>query len=153
MRLTTFTDYSLRVLIYLAIEPARRATIAEIAKSFQISENHLVKVVHFLGQGGWLANMRGKGGGLSLAKSPRKIAIGAIVRRTEGADRPATCFGKPIDRCTLARVCQLRTALAAAVDAFYGVLDEYTLADLVEDRQALGKALFVDQWPVSGRTT
>jgi len=152
MRLTTFTDYSLRVLIYLAIEPARRATIAEIAKSFRISENHLVKVVHFLGQGGWLANTRGKGGGLSLAKSPRNIAIGAVVRRTEGADRPATCFGKSTDRCTLARICQLRTALNAAVDAFYGVLDDYTLADLVENREALGKTLFVDQRPVSART-
>ena len=152
MKLTTFTDYSLRVLIYLATEPDRHVTIAEIASSFRISENHLVKVVHFLGLGGWLANSRGKGGGLSLAKAPRNIGIGAIVRQTEGADQLAKCFGKPSDPCAIARVCRLRTALAEAADAFYGVLDGYTLADLVKNHDSLGKALFVDQEYVRERS-
>ena len=74
MRLTTFTDYNLRVLIYLAIQPDKRATIAEIAKAFGISESHLMKVVHFLGKHGFLANVRGKGGGLTLAKAPARAA-------------------------------------------------------------------------------
>ena len=77
MRLTTFTDYNLRVLIYLAIQPERRATIAEIAKAFEISESHLMKVVHFLGKHGFLANVRGKGGGLTLAKPPEEIILPA----------------------------------------------------------------------------
>ncbi len=152
MKLTTFTDYSLRVLIYLAIEPTRRVTIAEIANSFRISENHLVKVVHFLGQSGWLANSRGKGGGLSLAKAPRNIGIGAVVRLTEGADQLAECFGDSLDPCAIARICQLRTVLGEAVDAFYGVLDDYTLADLVKNRKPLGKALFVDEPLWGGHT-
>ncbi|HXW64762.1 MAG TPA: Rrf2 family transcriptional regulator [Burkholderiaceae bacterium] len=145
MKLTTFTDYSLRVLIYLAAAPGRRVTIAEIADSFRISENHLVKVVHFLGQCGWLANLRGKGGGLSLAKTPRNIGIGAVVRLTEGVDQPAKCFGKKVDHCAIARICQLRTVLGEAVDAFYGVLDSYTLADLVKNQKSLSVVLFGDQ--------
>ena len=93
MRLTTFTDYSLRVLIYLAAEPRRRATIAEIASSFGISEHHLTKVVHFLGKAGLLTNVRGKGGGLNLARAPHEIGIGDVVRQTEGEAMPAECFG------------------------------------------------------------
>ena len=144
MRLTTFSDYSLRVLIYLATDPDRRATIAEIAESFQISESHLNKVVHFLGQNGWLANARGKGGGLALAKAPELIRIGAVVRQTEGLDMPAECFDPESDRCIITRVCRLRGVLGEAVRAFYAVLDRYTLADLVQNRAALSKLLFVE---------
>src|SRR5262245_13503920 len=92
MRLTSFTDYSLRVLIYLAAQPQRRATIAEIARAFDISENHLTKVVHFLGKHGWLANVRGKGGGLGLARPPQQVCVGMVIRQTEGGDLPAECF-------------------------------------------------------------
>ena len=84
MKLTSFTDFSLRVLIYLAADPARRATIAEVASAFDISENHLTKVVHFLGKEGWLVNVRGKGGGMNLAQAPEAIVIGRVVRATEG---------------------------------------------------------------------
>ena len=82
MKLTAFTDYSLRVLIYLAAQPQQRATIAEIATAFDVSENHLTKVVHCLGKNGWLANVRGKGGGLELAMPPELIGVGAGVRPT-----------------------------------------------------------------------
>ena len=84
MKLTTFTDYSLRVLIYLGAQPERRATIAQIARAFDVSENHLVKVVHHLGKSGWLANIRGKGGGLELACEPSRIRIGHVVRLYAG---------------------------------------------------------------------
>jgi Rrf2 family nitric oxide-sensitive transcriptional repressor len=144
MRLTTFSDYSLRVLIYLAANPPRRATIAEIAQSFQISESHLNKVVHCLGQNGWLANVRGKGGGLALAQAPELIRVGAVVRWAEGVDVPAECFDAQSNHCVISRVCRLRGVLSEAVRAFYDVLDRYTLADLVQNRAALSKLLFVE---------
>lgn len=142
MKLTAFTDYSLRVLIYLAAQPGRRATIAEIAASFAVSEHHLTKVVHFLGKNGWLATVRGKGGGLGLAQSPEAISVGAVVRQTEGAAMPAECFGIEGGHCSIARICRLRGVLAEAVDAFQAVLDRYTLADLTRDGPALAQVLF-----------
>ncbi|MCM2253939.1 MAG: Rrf2 family transcriptional regulator [Ramlibacter sp.] len=155
MKLTAFTDYSLRVLIYLAAQPERRATIADIATAFGVSENHLTKVVHFLGKGGWLATVRGKGGGLELPMPPELIGVGKLVRETEGEGLPADCCGDDGDHCAIARICRLRGVLEEAVGAFYGVLDKYTLADLVHNRQALAKALFAEQ-PVAlpaGRRT
>jgi len=150
MRLTRFTDYSLRVLIYLAAEPGRRATIGGIASAFGVSENHLTKVVHFLGKQGWLANVRGKGGGLGLAQAPQDIVIGQVVRATEGAAMPAECFGDQPDHCSIARICRLRGVLEEAVQAFHAVLDGYTLADLVHNRSSLARVLFMQ--PMAGRT-
>jgi Rrf2 family transcriptional regulator, nitric oxide-sensitive transcriptional repressor len=144
MKLTAFTDYSLRVLIFLAAQPGRRSTIAEIATAFEISEHHLTKVVHFLGKNGFIVTVRGKGGGLALARPPQSLYIGDIVRQTEGHDAPAECF-EPSGRCRIARICRLRGVLAEAVDAFYEVLDRYTLDDLVGNRQALARVLFIDK--------
>lgn len=144
MKLTAFTDYSLRVLIYLAAQPGRRATIAEIATAFQISENHLVKVVHFLGKTGWLANIRGKGGGMELAQPPRQVNIGRVVRETEGAAVVAECFADTGGNCFIAPACRLKGVLAEAVAAFYAVLDRYTLADLVKNRDELATMLFLE---------
>jgi Rrf2 family nitric oxide-sensitive transcriptional repressor len=143
MKLTGFTDYSLRVLMYLAAEPGRRATIAEIAAAFEVSQHHLTKVVHFLGQQGWLANVRGRGGGLGLALPPEQIVVGAVVRATEGAALPAECFGDEPGHCVIARICRLRGVLQEAVDAFHAVLDGYTLADLVHNRASLARVLFI----------
>ena len=147
MRLTTFTDYSLRVLIFLAAEPERRATIREIAQAFDISENHLMKVAHVLGKAGLLANVRGKGGGLQLAKEPRAINIGRVVRTTEGRPMPAACFTGEQDACVITPVCRLRGVLREAVGTFYGVLDRYTLEDLVRNRRALGELLLFEPAP------
>ena len=144
MKLTSFTDYSLRVLIYLACEPGRRATIAEIAAAFAVSENHLTKVVHFLGQAGWLATVRGKGGGMQLAREASEIVVGEVVRQTEGADLPAECFARDGgNTCTITRVCRLHGVLQEATDAFHAVLDRYTLADLVHNRTTLSRMLFI----------
>jgi Rrf2 family transcriptional regulator, nitric oxide-sensitive transcriptional repressor len=137
MKLSGFTDYSLRVLIYLATDPDRRATIAEIATSFGISENHLVKVVHFLGKQGWVTTVRGKGGGLMLALPPEQVNVGRVVRDTEGADLPAECFSPDGGRCVIGPCCRLKGVLAEAVDAFHAVLDGYTLADLSRNRRSL----------------
>jgi Rrf2 family nitric oxide-sensitive transcriptional repressor len=142
MKLTAFTDYSLRVLIYLAAQPGERATIAQIASSFHVSENHLTKVVHFLGKNGWLANVRGKGGGLELAMPPELVGLGQVVRQTEGNAALVECFGEGGGHCSIAGICRLSGVLGEAVKAFYAVLDKYTLADLVHNRQALAKVMF-----------
>lgn len=136
MKLTTFTDYSLRVLIYVAAAPEGRATIAEIARAFGISENHLVKVVHLLGREGILVNTRGRGGGLALARPPEEINVGEVVRLAEGEDLPAECFRED-GRCTIAAACRLAGVLDEALKAFYAVLDRHTLADLVHNRKRL----------------
>jgi Rrf2 family nitric oxide-sensitive transcriptional repressor len=140
MKLTTFTDYSLRVLIYVAAAPGRRATIAEIARAFGISENHLVKVVHLLGREGILLNTRGRGGGLALARPAKEISVGAIVRLAEGGDYPAECFRED-NHCSIAPVCRLAGVLEQALAAFYAVLDRQTVADLVQDRARLASIL------------
>ena len=140
MRLTAFTDYSLRVLIHVATAPEGRTTIAEVARAFGISEHHLVKVVHLLGREGVLLNTRGRGGGLSLARPPKAINLGALVRVTEGGDVPAECF-RPDGRCVLTPVCRLSGVLAEALAAFYRVLDALSLDDLIRDRRGLAAIL------------
>lgn len=143
MRLTSFTDYSLRVLIYLAAEHDRRATIAEIATAFDVSEHHLTKVAHFLGKAGLLANVRGRGGGLELARRPEEIRVGDVVRAAEGPAVPAECFEPGAGACPITRGCVLRGILGDAVDAFYDVLDRRTLADLVPSRATMRRVLKV----------
>lgn len=143
MKLTAFTDYSLRVLIFLAADPQRRATIAEIATAFDVSLNHLTKVVHFLARQGWLATSRGKGGGLALARPASAISVGQVVRDTEGSATPAECFEQGGGHCAIASCCRLRGILHDAVEAFYAVLDRYTLADLASNPQALIRVLHI----------
>jgi Rrf2 family nitric oxide-sensitive transcriptional repressor len=141
MKLTGFTDYSLRVLIYLAADPSRRATIAEISIAFDVSQNHMTKVVHFLGKQGWIDTVRGKGGGLTLAKHPEAIVVGHVMRDTEGAAMPAECFKTDEDSCAISSCCRLKGVLAEAVQAFYSVLDRYSLADITRNQQLLGGVL------------
>lgn len=130
MRLTAFTDYSLRLLMYLAAAPERRATIAEVAEAYGISANHLVKVVHLLGKEGLLKNTRGRGGGIRLARAAAEINLARVVRATEGAARPAECFDPEHNECALTEVCRLRRAFQEAVDSFYASLERHTLEDL-----------------------
>lgn len=141
MKLTAFTDYSLRVLIYLAAEPGRRVTIAEIVTAFTINESHLTKVVHHLGKRGWISTARGKGGGLVLAREPRHICVGEVVRDTEGQALPAECFEPGGGNCPIAGCCRLRGLLGEAVEAFYAVLDRCTLADLVRNPESIIRVL------------
>jgi len=142
MRLTSFTDYSLRVLIHAAAQARARTTIGEIAGTYGISEHHLTKVVHFLGKSGFLRNVRGHGGGVELARPAAKIHIGDVVRAAEGAAVPAECFEPGAAACAIGKVCRLRGVLEEAVQAFYAVLDRYTLADLVRNEVVLRRVLF-----------
>jgi Rrf2 family nitric oxide-sensitive transcriptional repressor len=130
MRLTTFTDYSLRVLIYLAAAPEHRSTIGEVASAYGISEHHLVKVVQFLGKQGVLINTRGRGGGMQLAHAPAAINVGRVVRLAEGVSYPAECFDTESNTCALSGVCGLQRVLSDALKAFYATLDRCTLEDL-----------------------
>lgn len=153
MRLTTFTDYSLRVLIHLAANPDGRSTIAAIATAFDVSENHLTKVVHFLGKQGFLTNVRGRGGGLELARLPKDINVAAVVRATEGGAMPAECFDPATNQCAITRACKLKHVLRDAIDAFYGVLEQYTLEDLVHNRPALARIMFARERPTASRNS
>jgi Rrf2 family nitric oxide-sensitive transcriptional repressor len=141
MKLTTFTDYSLRVLIYLVAAPGRRATVAEISTAFDIKENHLTKVVHHLGKCGWIETIRGKGGGLQLAKAPTDIRVGDVVRDTEARALPAECFAEAESNCAIVHCCRLKGVLAEAVSAFQAVLDRYSLADIARNRPELSGIL------------
>jgi Rrf2 family nitric oxide-sensitive transcriptional repressor len=137
MRLTAYTDFSLRVLMHIALHPERRFTIAEIASSYGISKNHLMKVVYELGLAGYVETVRGKNGGLRLARPPQDIVLGEVVRRTEPDMNLVPCFEGLEGACVIAPACKLRRALHEARSAFEAVLDGYTLADLVENRAPL----------------
>ncbi|MDD5249799.1 MAG: Rrf2 family transcriptional regulator [Rhodocyclaceae bacterium] len=145
MRLTTFTDYSLRVLMYLALDPERLATIPEMAAAYGISENHLMKVVHQLARSGVIESVRGKGGGVRLARSPDQIRLGEVVRATEGSAAIVECFSPASNTCCIAPSCQLAGILSAAFNALYESLDAHTLADIVANRQALRRALIPER--------
>jgi Rrf2 family nitric oxide-sensitive transcriptional repressor len=149
VRLTVYTDFSLRVLMFLALKGDGLATIAEIAKAYGISKNHLMKVAHQLGIAGYVETVRGKGGGLRLARRPQDIVIGEVVRRTEPDMALVPCFA-PVDAsCTIFPSCALRGVLLEARDAFLSALDGCTLADLVRPRAPLRKLL---SFKPNGRT-
>jgi Rrf2 family nitric oxide-sensitive transcriptional repressor len=141
MRLTTFSDYSLRVLIYLGVHDERLATIAEIARAYDISENHLMKVVHHLAQHGYIETVRGNTGGMRLARSAGAINVGEVVRGTEGNLKIVECFDEATSNCRIESACALKGILGRAVDAFFAALELYTLADLLEPKPKLAKIL------------
>jgi Rrf2 family nitric oxide-sensitive transcriptional repressor len=133
MRLTTFTDYSLRVLIYLAVSEDSQPTIREIAQRYDISHNHLMKVVQELSQRGYLVASRGKHGGLRLGLPATAIKIGMLVRDMENDFALAECLGDH-NHCLLTPDCKLRTVFMEALEAFFVALDAYTLEDIVSGR-------------------
>jgi Rrf2 family transcriptional regulator, nitric oxide-sensitive transcriptional repressor len=132
MRLTLYTDYSLRVLLYLANRKDENVTITELADFYKISRNHLVKVVHNLGLNGYILTSRGRNGGIKLARGANEILIGEVVRSTEPDFDLLECFNPTTDQCVITRSCGLKSVLFNAQTTFLGVLDEYTLADIAE---------------------
>ena len=143
MRLTTFSDYAFRVLMYVGAAPGGLATIGDIAAAYRISPEHLRKVVHFLAQEGYLETVRGKGGGMRLARPPQAISVGRVLRATEDDLRLVECLRPGGCECRIAPACVLKGALAEARDAFLAVLDRYTLADLLAPSRPLARLLAI----------
>jgi Rrf2 family nitric oxide-sensitive transcriptional repressor len=132
MRLTRYTDYSLRVLIHLALHEDRLCSIGEISHTYDISHNHLMKVATALAHDGFIETVRGRGGGMRLARPPAQITVGEVVRRTEEGFQLAECSG-----CSLSPACGLTGVLAKGVHAMLDVFDTYTIADLLTDKPTM----------------
>jgi len=132
LQLTRYTDYALRVLLYLGAQPERVCSIAEISQAYGLSQNHLMKIAHELGKAGYVSSVRGRMGGLRLARRPDQINVGAVVRNTETDLELAPCGS-----CVIAPACRLSSVLDEALAAFMAVLDGYTLADLLKSRSKL----------------
>jgi Rrf2 family nitric oxide-sensitive transcriptional repressor len=138
MRLTVYTDYALRVLMYIAVHPEPKPTIAGIASAYGISRAHLMKVVYELGVAGYIETVRGNRGGLRLKRPAEQIGLGEVIRHTEPDLDLVPCFAQDAaDCCAIRPACNLRGALNRARAAFLAVLDGYSLADLVQNRDAL----------------
>lgn len=136
MKLTRYSDYCLRVFMYLGASDSGRATIREISEHYDISRHHVMKVVYELGQKGYLHNERGKGGGIRMAVDPAHINLGMLIRDIEPDMALAECFSNA-NQCCLTPVCMLRRALHEALEAFLEVLSGYTVADLIAPRTQL----------------
>jgi Rrf2 family nitric oxide-sensitive transcriptional repressor len=141
MMLTRFSDYSLRVLMFAAVQGDRSFSVSEVATIYGLSKNHLAKVINRLVRCGHLKARRGRRGGVWLGRDPRSIRLGALVRLTENESPLVECFAARSNRCRLTPACRLKGALAQALDAFYCSLDQRTLADLVDNRATLGRLL------------
>ena len=130
MRLTTMTDYAMRLLMYVAQQPDRLCTIAEVAKAYDISEAHLMKITHQLALNGWLETVRGRGGGMRLGAAPAEINLGAVVRSIEPDFYLVDCLTQEAD-CSLTGRCKLTGIMSGALQSLMQYLDGYTLADLL----------------------
>jgi len=140
MRLTRYTDYAMRVLLYLGARPEKLCSIAEISAAYGISQNHLMKVVNDLSRAGYVASVRGRSGGIRLGAAPEAINVGAVVRHTEDGFDLVDCA-----HCLLAPACGLTGALNEALAAFMAVLDRYSLADLMGRRADMRRLLRMDE--------
>lgn len=142
MRLTAYTDYGLRLLMYVAMKAEELATIQEVADAYGISKNHLTKVAYDLGQHRFIETVRGRGGGLRLARPAARIGLGDVVRKMEGDFTMVECFAPESNQCRICGPCRLQDILRDALKAYIAVLDDYTLADLTERNPRLSKLLF-----------
>ena len=169
MRLTNYSDYALRSLMYLAIkrEPKTLANISDIAESYHISKSHLTKIIHQLGQLGYIESVRGKNGGIRLARVPQDINLGVLIKQIEPDFALVECFAESLPNhskgvkqhglsialidetesslkfgCVISPVCQLKGVFFEALTAFITVLERYTLADIINNEEELRRLLF-----------
>lgn len=141
MKLTLYTDYALRTLIYLAIKRDGPSRVADIAESYGISRNHLLKVALKLGRLGYVTTVRGRSGGISLAKTPEEINLGQVVRQMEDGIFLVECMRTDGRSCAISPACRLKDVIARALEAFLSVLDAYSLADIAGNKEMLGQLL------------
>lgn len=137
MRMTYHTDYAIRMLIYVALKPDGLSTVNEIAQSYGLSRNHLLKVALTLRKLGLIESMRGRSGGIRLAKSAEQINVGTIVRATEEDFSLVECMQATGGLCVISPVCRLKGMFAEALQSYLAVLDGYTLADVIHNKGAL----------------
>lgn len=137
MRITTFTDYSLRVLIQAALRYPNKVTIDEVASAYGISRNHLIKVIHELGRAGFIITQRGRTGGFTLARPANRISIADVVKFGEAEHPVIECFDPVNNACVITPACRLKGMFAQALGAFYAALDKYTVADVLVKPEAL----------------
>lgn len=141
MKLTKYSDYALRIMIYVGINRDRRCTIREIAVCYGISENHIMKLVHQLGLMGYLSTRRGKSGGIVLGKPPGSINLGTLIRKTEKNLELVECFNLSKNKCPIVGVCVLSSILDSALDSFFESLEQHTLEDLIKPGKALKRKM------------
>ncbi|RXT07043.1 Rrf2 family transcriptional regulator [Ammoniphilus sp. CFH 90114] len=141
MHLTSYTDYSLRLLIYLGAQtPGVLSSVKEISTVYDLSYNHLGKITFKLGKLGLIETVRGRNGGIRLAKAPKEINLGWVVRQTEDDLQVVECFGKT-NTCRISSVCRLKGILGEALEAYFRVLDSYTLEDVLSNKDAIQLSL------------
>ncbi|WP_372654234.1 Rrf2 family transcriptional regulator [Halobacteriovorax sp.] len=141
MKLTTYTDYSIRVLIYLGINEDRICTSSEISESYNISKNHLSKVIHQLSKLSLIDSFKGASGGIKLALSPEEINIGKLVRQTEPDFHIVECFAPSTNKCKISPSCKLKQILNESTSSFLNNLDKYTLKDILSNSSRLEKLI------------
>ncbi|WP_058309217.1 RrF2 family transcriptional regulator [Gracilibacillus massiliensis] len=144
MRLKKYTDFALRVLIYTGTTE-RKVSIKEISDTFYISTEHIRKVVHQLSVNGYIQTTRGRNGGIILAKEPNDINIGAVIRLMENDFYLVECFDGEHNKCVITPACKLRTVVGEAMKAFFQVLNQYTLADLIENKDDLRELMQITE--------
>jgi Rrf2 family nitric oxide-sensitive transcriptional repressor len=148
VHLTVYTDYTIRLLIHLAVQGDRTSTIQEVAERYRISRNHLMKVANRAVRAGYIESTRGRGGGLRLARPAAQISLGEVLRATEDDWSLVECFDPGRNRCPITKACGLRPILAQALEAYFAVLDRYTLEDAIKQRKPLVQLLALNR-PVS----
>ena len=144
MRLTQFSNYAIRVLMYAGLKGDSASSVPEIARAYRVSYNHLKKAAAELCRLGYLESERGRDGGVRLARKPEDIRIGSVIRQTEAGVVLVECFDPCTNTCPIAPACQLKRALHEALSAFFAALDRYTLADLIRSPESLSSLLGMD---------
>ena len=143
MRVTYQTDYALRLLMYLAVQPDRACRVGDVAEAYNLSRNHLLKVALRLGKLGYVKTLRGRAGGIALARSPEEINLGQVIRQMEDSFALVECMGAGGGACVISPACKLKGVFRKALNAFLAVFDAHTLADIVVNSADLFELLAV----------
>ena len=144
MRIATYSDFALRLLMYAAVKHPAYVTITEVSEAYGISKNHLMKVTHELALAGYLDTLRGRNGGLRLARPAKEINVGQVVRLTEKGTALVECFDPAANTCVITQACKLKHVLNDALEAFFRTLEQTTLADLIKNKRSLS-ALYLTE--------